>query len=104
MSMTTIYRIPVGRNLFHDWMSRGLIENSLQADPELSIIVEKKGSRLFIECNKRSMVEMLIQDARHQIEPCMEPNPSWKKTCVAFIESAELVIKSNVGIAPWETR
>lgn len=78
------HQVWVGRNLIDDWETRGLLG-------EVTIVRANK-NRTMIEAPENIM-RGLVFDAELQIEPQMEPESSWKRTCMTFIRNAEEAMK-----------
>ena len=79
MSNYGTHQLWAGRNLVHDWISRGIDEKIT--------LVRKHGQRYLIEVDNDTL-DGLIFDTELQIADHMQPDPSWKRTCIKFLDQA----------------
>lgn len=80
-----MYDVWVGRNLLHDWESRGVLNDSgLQ-------IVKRNKVRVLVR-GTLATLQAYAWDADYQISESHEPEPSTVKTNTTFIERVNAIV------------
>lgn len=78
-------KVTVGRNLLHDWESRGFLDGIKQVCPDFQY--EYHHTRSWVDA-PRNIIRLLVDDAEYQIGSWMNTDASTARTNRKFIENA----------------
>lgn len=90
----TKYEVWVGRNLFHDWKSRGII-HELESETDGRFSVSRWNNvRVKISATK-SVLDYLVDDADYQVSKDRDAEASAIRTNRTFIARAQEAMKEG---------